>query len=671
MNPLLEDWTTPFGLPPFERIEDSHYAPAFEAAIAATQEAIEKIAANPDPATFENTIVPLECSDSLLDRVAGVFFNIAGADTNETREALQRDLSPRLSRLYSEITTDERLSRRVANVAEAAHTLPPEQARVAELYLRRFRRSGALLETAERETLKGIMARLATLGTEFTQNVLADERGWSLPLAEADLEGLPQFLRDALQSAARERGQEGHLLTLTPSLIDPFLKFSPNRELRRKAYAAWTARGALGGETDNRATIAETLALRSERAALLGYPDFAHFKLEEEMAKTPDRVRDLLDAVWKPAHAGALRDHAVLTEYMQRDGINGPLEASDWAYYAEKRRQDRFDLDEAAVKPFFQLDNMIAASFDCARRLFNLSFERLHLPLYHADAMIWDVTREGQHVGVFIGDYFARASKRSGAWCSRFRSQSRVDGDVRPIVVNVCNFAKAPDGESTLLSFDDARTLFHEFGHALHSLLSNVTYPLIAGTNVARDFVELPSQLYEHWLSVPEVLAEFAVHKDTGETIDAALVERLVAAEKAEQAHFTITYISSAMVDLDLHSGPPPADPVAAEAATLARLDMPPAIDMRHAASHFKHVFSGDGYSSGYYSYLWSEVMDADAFAAFRDTGDAFDPDTARRLEQHIYSAGGSRDPVELYTAFRGSMPKVDALLEKRGFKAA
>lgn len=671
MNPLLEDWTTPFGLPPFERIDDSHFAPAFEAAIKAAREAVDTIAANPEPASFGNTIVPLECSDALLDRVAGVFFNVAGADTNDAREALQRDLSPKLSQLYSDIMTNENLSRRVASVAGNAEGLNAEQARVAELYHRRFRRSGALLNETDRDHLKGIMSRLASLGTAFTQNVLADERAWSLPLGKADLEGLPQFLRDALRSSAQERGEEGYLLTLTPALIDPFLKFSPNRELRRKAYAAWTARGALGGDTDNRATIAETLALRSERATMLGYPDFAHFKLEEEMARTPDRVRNLLTDVWKPAHAGALRDHAVLTEYMQKDGLNGPLEAWDWAYYGEKRRQDRFDLDEAAIKPFFQLDNMIAASFDCASRLFNLSFERLDIPLYHEDAMIWDVTRDGRHIGVFIGDYFARASKRSGAWCSRFRSQSRVDGDVRPIVVNVCNFAKAPAGEPTLLSFDDARTLFHEFGHALHSLLSDVTYPLIAGTNVARDFVELPSQLYEHWLSVPEVLAKFAVHKDTGTTIDAALVDRLVAAEKAEQAQFTITYISSAMVDLDLHTGPPAADPVAAEAAILAQLDMPPAIDMRHAASHFKHVFSGDGYSSGYYSYLWSEVMDADAFAAFRDAGDAFDPEIAARLERHIYSAGGSRDPVELYTAFRGSMPKVDALLEKRGFKAA
>ncbi|MEM9852252.1 MAG: M3 family metallopeptidase, partial [Pseudomonadota bacterium] len=410
-----------------------------------------------------------------------------------------------------------------------------------------------------------------------------------------------------------------------------------------------------------------TLELRQERASLLGYASFADFKLETEMAKTPAAVRDLLMAVWKPAKAAADGDAARLTDLMRQDGVNGPLEPWDWRYYAEKLRKADFDLDEAELKPYLQLDAMIEAAFDCANRLFGLTFHRLDVPLYHPDARAWEVRRGDRHMAVFIGDYFARSSKRSGAWCSRFRAQSALGKEVRPITVNVCNFAKAPAGQPALLTFDDARTLFHEFGHALHSMLSDVTYGFISGTSVARDFVELPSQLYEHWLSVPEVLEKYARHADTGAPMPKDLLDRLLAAENFDQGFATVEYTASALVDLDYHAAPPPADIMARQGEILAGLGMPQAITMRHATPHFAHVFSGDGYSSGYYSYMWSEVMDADAFEAFRETGDAFDAATATRLHDHIYSAGGRADAEELYLAFRGAMPQVEALLRGRG----
>jgi len=409
------------------------------------------------------------------------------------------------------------------------------------------------------------------------------------------------------------------------------------------------------------------LMLREERAQLLGYDTFSDFKLAPEMAKTPDAVRDLLMAVWEPAKTAANRDSKKLSELMHADGIQADLAPWDWRYYAEKLRKAEHDLDEAELKPYFQLDQMIEAAFDCANKLFGLSFKPIDAPLYHADARAWEVKKGDRHMAVFIGDYFARSSKRSGAWCSRFRAQSALDGDVRPITVNVCNFAKAPDEKPCLLTFDDARTLFHEFGHALHSMLSDVTYGFISGTSVARDFVELPSQLYEHWLSVPEVSEKYARHAETGEAIPTGLLQRLLAAENFDQGFATVEYTASALVDLAFHTESPPADPMQKQAEVLDGIGMPAAITMRHATPHFAHVFSGDGYSSAYYSYMWSEVMDEDAFAAFKETGDVFDPETAKRLHDNIYATGGSKVAEDLYLGFRGSLPKVDALLKGRG----
>jgi peptidyl-dipeptidase Dcp len=449
-------------------------------------------------------------------------------------------------------------------------------------------------------------------------------------------------------------------------LFVPFLQFSPRRDLREAVFHAWKSRGARGKDNDNRGYAAEILKLREERAKLLGYESFATYKLETQMAKTPDAVRNLLMEVWTPAKAAAEKDGAILEGMLLADGYTGPLEPWDWRYYSEKRRKIEHDLDEAELKPYLQLDRMIEAAFACATRLFGLAFEPLDATLYHEDVRGWNVTRGGEHIAVFIGDYFARASKRSGAWCTAMRSQKKLGGDTKPIVLNVCNFAKASDDNPNLLSYDDARTLFHEFGHALHQMLSDVTYESISGTSVARDFVELPSQLYEHWLEVPEVLQEFATHADTGEAMPADMLKRLLDAQTYDQGYTTVGYVASALTDLNFHDGDAPADPMQSQAETLDQLGMPKATTMFHEAPHFQHVFAGDGYSCGYYSYMWSEVMDADAFDAFKETG-PFDAKTAKLLETHILSAGGSADPEQLYTAFRGRMPGPEAMLKGRG----
>jgi peptidyl-dipeptidase Dcp len=664
-NALLGNWDGAFGLPPFEAILDADFAPAFEAGLADARGNIAAIAGNPDAPTFANTIDALELAEGLLDRVGGVFYNLAGADSTEAREDLQRDLAPKMSAFGSEVTNNAALFARIEAlwVGRDQLGLTAEQARVLQLYRQMFVRSGALLEGAASDRLTVVKSRLAVLGTAFSQNLLAEEREWFMELSDADLEGLPEFVVASAKAAGAEKGL-GPVVTLSRSLIVPFLQFSPKRELRQKAYGAWVARGANGNAADNRGIAAETLALREERAKLLGYASFADFKLEPEMAKTPGAVRDLLMRVWEPAKRKANADAAVLEAMMHRDGVNGDLEPWDWRYYSEKRRLAEHDLDEAVLKPYLSLDAMLGAQFDCANRLFGLEFRELSVPLYHADARAWEVTRAGKHVAVFIGDYFARGSKRSGAWCSAMRSQRKLGGDVRPIVVNVCNFAKA---EPALLSYDDARTLFHEFGHALHQMLSDVTYGFVSGTSVARDFVELPSQLYEHWLEVPEVLEKHARHYATGEAMPADMLARLLAAGTYDQGFATVEFVSSALVDLAFHEGAAPVDVMAKQAEILAGLGMPNAIRMRHATPQFAHVFSGDGYSSGYYSYMWSEVMDADAFAAFEEAGGAFDPVVAQKLETFILSAGGSQDAEALYLQFRGKMPGVEALLRGRG----
>ncbi|HMJ40744.1 MAG TPA: M3 family metallopeptidase, partial [Pseudolabrys sp.] len=550
-----------------------------------------------------------------------------------------------------------------------------EQARVLDRYHTRFVRAGAALDKPAQDRLAAINERLASLGTQFSQNVLADEKTYALILEEADLEGLPDFARDAARAAAEERGHPGkYAITLARSSCEGFIQFSARRDLREKVFQAWIRRGENGGKTDNRGMISEMIALRAERARLLGYATFADYRLDDQMAKTPQAARKLLDEVWGRARIKAGIDRDALQKMIADEGGNFALAPHDWRYYAEKLRKAQYDLDEAEIKPYFQLDKMVEAAFETARRLFGLTFTPADVPLYHPDARAWEVKdTQGRHVGLFIGDFFARGSKHSGAWMTLLRDQEKLIGDIRPIILNVCNFSKPAAGEPALLSFDDARTLFHEFGHGLHGLMSNVTYPLLAGTSVPSDFVELPSQLYEHWLEVPEILQKYALHAQTGNPMPKALLDRLLATRTFNQAFAIIEYTASALVDLDIHAVPEPGtlDIDAFERKALAAIQMPAEIVMRHRLPHFQHLFSGGGYAAAYYSYLWSEVLDADAFEAFAETGNAFDPETAKRLRDYIYAAGNLRDPGEAYIAFRGRLPAVDALLKKRGIADA
>ncbi|MFY9601768.1 MAG: M3 family metallopeptidase [Pseudolabrys sp.] len=672
-NPLLDTWTGTFELPPFAAIKPENFQPAFDRALAAHRAEIDAIGANPAPPTFDNTIAALETGGRELDRVSNVFFVLAGADTSDAIEAIERDISPLLARHNNALYLNRALYARIADLYKRRTTLglTAEQVRVLERYHTRFVRAGAALEQSAQQRLAAINERLASLGTRFGQNVLADEKSFAMLLEEGDLAGLPDFARAAARAAAEERSQPGkYAITLARSSVETFLQFSSRRDLREKVFQAWISRGENGGATDNRAVIGEMVALRAERAKLLGFATFADYRLDDQMARTPAAARGLLDEVWGRARAKAGREREALQELIAEEGGNFALAPHDWRYYAEKLRKTRFDLDEAEIKPYFQLDRMIEAAFETARRLFGLTFSPVTVPLYHPDARAWNVMdAQGRHLALFIGDYFARSSKHSGAWMTSLRDQERLSGDIRPIVVNVCNFSKPAAGEPALLSFDDARTLFHEFGHALHGMLSNVTYPLLAGTAVPSDFVELPSQLYEHWLEVPGILREYARHCRTGEPMPQALLDRLLATRTFNQGFATVEYTACALVDLDLHSLPDAGalDVTKFERKDLERIAMPAEIVMRHRLPHFQHLFSGGGYAAGYYSYMWSEVLDADAFAAFEDTGNAFDPATAKRLRDYIYGAGNLRDPGEAYEAFRGRLPTVDALLKKRG----
>jgi peptidyl-dipeptidase Dcp len=672
-NPLLADWVGKFGLPPFGVLRPEHFLPAFDAALLAHRAEIDAIAADPAVPSFDNTIAALERSGRALDRVANVFFVLAGADTGDAIEAVEREMSPRLARHNNAFYLNRALYARIADLYQRREALglTREQARVLDRYHTRFVRAGGALDESAQGRLATINERLASLGTQFGQNVLADEKAYSLTLDEGDLDGLPDFARAAGRAAAQERGAPGkYAITLARSSCETFLQFSKRRDLREKVFQAWIKRGENGGATDNRAIITEMVTLRAERAKLLGFETFADYRLDDQMAKTPAAARKLLDEVWRRARVMVTADRDALQDIIAEEGGNFALAPWDWRYYAEKLRKARYDLEEAEIKPYFQLDKMIEAAFETARRLFGLSFTHVDVPLYHKDARAFEVKdASGRYVGLFIGDYFARGSKHSGAWMTSLRDQEKLAGDIRPIILNICNFAKPAAGELALLSFDDARTLFHEFGHALHGLLSNVTYPLLAGTAVPSDFVELPSQLYEHWLEVPEILEKYARHARSGEPMPKALLDKLLATRTFNQGFATVEYTACALVDLDVHGLREPAglDVSAFERRDLERIAMPSEIVMRHRLPHFQHLFSGNGYAAAYYSYMWSEVLDADAFEAFEQTGDAFDPATAKRLREFIFGAGNLRDPAEAYKAFRGRLPAVDALLKKRG----
>ena len=679
-NPLLAAWSAPYGLPPFALVQADHFLPAFALALDEHRREMDALAGATDAPTFANTLVPFDSSGRLLSRVRELFFNLAAAETSPALQKVELEIAPKLAEHNSAIYMNAALFARINAIHGEAHSLglSLEQRRLLDRVHLDFVRAGANLADASKTRYAQVVAKLAELTTQFSQNVLADEASYQLLLkTESDLAGLPAFLRDAAKQAAQARGvEDGHMITLSRSLLMPFLTFSERRDLREQALKAWLARGEHAGASDNRPIALEILKLRLEQASLHGYKTFADYALVDRMAGKPSAVQDLLGKVWEPAKQRAAAELDAIKATALATGNSHAIEQWDWRFYAEKVRQTRYQLDDAETKPYFELNAMIGAMFDCAGMLFGLSFEeKLGVPMYHPDVRTFEVKNgSGALVGIFLSDNFARASKSGGAWMSAYRLQSRMAGsEVLPIIANHNNFAKAPAGESTLLSLDDVRTLFHEFGHGLHGLLSNVTFERLSGTNVLQDYVELPSQLFEHWALESVVLDRHAKHYKTGAPIPAVLRERIEAARLFNKGFETVQYTSSALVDMAAHAltNYDGFDLVAFEKAELARLGMPAAIPMMHRLTHFRHLFAGDSYAAGYYVYMWAEVLDADAFDAFVEAGDPFDAPTAERLHRYVYSAGNTIEPRDGYAAFRGRAAKVEPMLRKKGLLEA
>ena len=678
-NPLLQTWLAPHGLPPFQAIQPGHFEPAFQAGMQQQLAELAQLADDPAAPDFDNTVAAFDRSGRLLGRVGAVFSNLTSSHTNTDLQAVQRRMAAPLADHGSAVYLNEALFRRIDTVYRQRHQLDltAEQLRLLERVHLDFVRAGARLQGADRQRYAAVKSQLAELTTRFAQNVLQDESGWRMDLqGEADLIGLPDFVRAAASQAAAERGlPDGHVITLSRSLVVPFLTFSERADLRERAWRAWTSRGEHDGPSDNREVARSILRLRHEQARLHGHASFADYALADTMAGTQAAVQRLFDEVWPRALAALEKERQALQAQMAAAGASGSIECWDWRYWAEKVRQVRYAVDDAEVKPYFQLDSMVQAAFDCAQRLFGLRFlPRADLPVYHPDVKAYEVhDAQGQVVGLFLQDNFARSSKRSGAWMSSLRWQNRNAPSAMaelPVILNNNNFAKGSPGEPTLLSLDDARTLFHEFGHGLHGLLSNVTFERLSGTQVLRDFVELPSQLFEHWLSEPEVLRTHARHCRTGQPMPEALMQRLQAARQFNQAYETVRYTASAIVDMAVHArteAEPPADLCAWEADLLQQAGLPPGVGQNHRLVHFQHLFAGSGYAAGYYVYLWAEVLDADGYDAFREAGDPFDPRLADALRRYIYGSGNSLEPGAAYAAFRGRGPTVSPLLRKKG----
>lgn len=679
-NPFLAaEWSTPFEAVPFDRIRPEHYVPAFEAAMASHLEEVAAIAKNPAEPDFANTIAAMERAGRDLDRVAQVFFNMTSANSSDAIRAIQTQMAPRMAAHQNRIMLDPALFARVKAVhaGRADAGLDAEQIRLVERYYLQFTRAGAALTEAQRQRVAQIGERMAALSAQFQQNLMKDTDSWALFLDEAQMQGVPAPLKAAAAAEAKARGKEGQFaITLQRPSVEPFLTFARDRALREKAWRAWILRGDNNDSEDNKAIIAETVALRAERAQIMGFDSHAEFTLDDTMAKTPEAALDLMRRVWEPALARAKEERADMQALIEREGGDYDLQGWDWRYYAEKVRKERFDISQDEVRPYFQLDQFIAAQFYLARRLFGLEFkERKDIPVYHPSVRVWEVTdAAGKHVGLFYGDYFARQGKSGGAWMSAYRVQEKFDGAVTPHIVNVMNIPAPPAGEVATISLDDAITLFHEMGHGLHGLLSNVNYPSLAGTAVSRDFVEFPAQILEHYVLTPYFLDKFARHKTTGEKMPADLQQRLIASRRFNQGFATVEFLASGFVDMDFHKltadDARGIDVTAFEKQALERIGAIPEIPMRHRSPHFAHVFAG-GYSAGYYSYLWSEVLDSDGFDAFSETGDLFNPEVAARLKKYVFSAGNLRDPMAAYVAFRGREPVVEPLLRNRGFLAA
>ncbi|HEU4510113.1 MAG TPA: M3 family metallopeptidase [Pyrinomonadaceae bacterium] len=676
-NPLLAKWEGPYGgVPPFDRVQVPLFKPALEAAMAEQLAEIQKIAADTAAPDFENTIAALERAGRTLNRV-GTLYGVWGATmSTPDYQAVQREMAPKLAAFNDQITQNEALFKRIEAVynSPAKAKLTPEQQRVTWLYYTNFVRAGARLNADAKKRLSQINQQLAGLFTKFSQNVLAEETDQFIVLkSEEELAGLPQSLRDAAAAAAEAKKQPGTWVIMnTRSSIDPFLTYSDRRDLREKAWRMFVNRGDNGGANDNNAIITEILQLRAERAKLLGYATHAHWRLENSMAKTPERAMELMEAVWKPAVARVHEEVADMQALADKEGAKIKIEPWDYRYYMEKVRKAKFDLDQNEVKPYLQLEKLREGIFWVAGELFNFNFTPVtNVPVAHPDIRVWEVTDKTskKHIGLWYFDPYARAGKRSGAWMNAYRTQERINGEITTIVSNNSNFVKGKPGEPVLISWDDATTMFHEFGHALHGLSSNVTYPSVAGTAVPRDYVEFPSQLLEHWLSTPEVLQKFALHYETGKPIPQALVDKISRSATFNQGFATVEYLSAALVDMKLHlAGDRKIDADAFERETLAQLGMPKEIVMRHRTPHFLHVFSSDSYSAGYYSYLWSDVITADAFGAFVEGKGPYDKAVAERLRKHVFSIGNTMDPADAYRAFRGRDPKIDALMKKRGF---
>jgi peptidyl-dipeptidase Dcp len=674
-NPLLAGWEGPFGgVPPFDKVQVSLFKPALETAMTENLADVDKIAKDPAAPTFENTIVAMERAGSTLDRVSTLYGVWSGTMASPEFQVIQREMAPKLAAFNDQISQNEPLFKRIEAVYNSPDKkkLNAEQQRLVWLYYTNFVRAGAKLNATDKARLSQINQQLAGLFTKFSQNVLFEEDHEFVALKESDLAGLPQSVRDAAAAAATTKKQEGWVITNTRSSVDPFLTYSDRRDLREKVWRMFIMRGDNGDEHDNNATITQILQLRAERAKLLGYPTHAHLRLENSMAKTPERAMQLMMGVWKPAVARVHEEVADMQALADKEGAKIKIEPWDYRYYAEKVRKAKYDLDQNEVKPYLQLEKLREGIFWVAGELFNFNFTPApNVPVAHPDIRVWEVTDKTtkKHIGLWYFDPYARAGKRSGAWMNAYRAQERVNGEVTTIVSNNANFVKGKPGEPLLISWDDASTMFHEFGHALHGLNSNVTYPSLSGTAVARDYVEFPSQLMEHWLSTPEVLNKFAVHYQTGKPIPQELVDKIKRSATFNEGFITVEYLAAALLDMKLHmAGDKKIDARAFEKEALAELGMPHEIVLRHRLPQFMHVFSSDGYSAGYYSYLWSDVITADAFGAFVEAGGPYDKKVAERLRKYIFSVGNTIDPAEGYRSFRGRDPKVEALMKKRGF---
>ncbi len=675
-NPFYSEWDTPFGTPPFNKIEEKHYLPAFKKGMEQEKQEIKNITSNTEEPTFENTIEVMEKSGKLLRKVAGVFYNLNSALTNDEMQEIAKEVAPLLSKHNDDILLDAALFQRIKTVHQQKDTLnlTAEQNKLLEDYYKQFVRGGANLNDEQKDQLRKINEQLSLLTLKFGENVLKENNRFEMVIEDsADLSGLPKSVISAAAEAAKERGHDGKwVFTLhKPSMI-PFLQYSDKRDLREKIFTAYINRGNHDDELDNKENAAKIAALRVKKANLLGYETHADYVLEENMAKTPQNVYDLLWKLWEPALNMAKKEAYELQSMIYEEGENFKLQPWDWWYYAEKVRKAKFALDEEMLRPYFKLENVIDGVFMLANKLWGITFEqRDDIPVYHPDVKVFEVKdADGSHIGVLFTDYFPRESKRGGAWMNDYRPQSNIDEDlIRPVIVNVGNFSKPTGDKPSLISFEEVNTLFHEFGHGLHGLLSDCTYLSLSGTNVPRDFVELPSQIMENWVAEPKVLKMFAKHYETGEPIPDELIEKIKKSGKFNQGFVTVEYLAASFLDMDWHTLTDTTlqDVIEFENKSLKKIGLIPEIVVRYRSPYFRHIFAG-GYSAGYYSYIWAEVLDSDAFQAFKENG-IFDKETAQSFRDNILSRGGTDEPMKLYKQFRGKEPSIEPLLEKRGLK--